>query len=209
VDFQIGFEEEINQNPWYQFTVIDRVGYFTQEGFLHSRMDSTADPRVAFYRSSDLWSIPSLGAATADLPVLTMFELQFIKAEAQFRSGDLAGARGSLEQGIAANMSYLGVASDSAQLYIDSLPGATTLELIMEEKYISMFTQGESWTDWRRTGYPTLSADPLWYLTEIPRRMPYPESEYLYNNQQVPMPEDATFEERYGMASEYRIFWDK
>ena len=84
-------EEEINQNPWYQFTVIDRVGYFTQEGFLHSRMDSTADPRVAFYRSSDLWSIPSLGAATAHLPVLTAFELQFIKAEAQFRSGDLAG----------------------------------------------------------------------------------------------------------------------
>ena len=209
VDFQIGFEEEINQNPWYQFTVIDRVGYFTQEGFLHSRMDSTADPRVAFYRSSDLWSIPSLGAATADLPVLTTFELEFIKAEAQFRSGDLAGARGSMEQGIAANMSYLGVASDSAQLYIDSLPGATTLELIMEEKYISMFTQGESWTDWRRTGYPALSADPLWYLTEIPRRMPYPESEYLYNNQQVPMPEDATFEERYGISGEYRIFWDK
>ena len=76
----------------------------------------------------------------------------------------------------------------------------------MEEKYISMFTQGESWTDWRRTGYPTLSADPLWYLTEIPRRMPYPESEYLYNNQQVPMPEDATFDERYGISVSIEFF---
>ena len=113
-----------------------------------------------------------------------------------------------MEQGIAANMSYLGVASDSAQLYIDSLPGATTLELIMEEKYISMFTQGESWTDWRRTGYPTLSADPLLFFNDIPRRLPYPESEYLYNEQNVPMEQNATQGIRYGISADHRIFWD-
>ena len=48
----------------------------------------------------------------------------------------------------------------------------------MTQKYIAMYNQSESWTDWRRTAFPKLTAVTG---TEIPRRWLYPQSERLYN----------------------------
>jgi hypothetical protein len=61
--------------------------------------------------------------------------------------------------------------------------GDITLDHIMTQKYIAFYTQFESWTDWRRTNIPALS--PL-TGNRIPRRFPLPQSERLFNGQNIP-----------------------
>lgn len=202
------YEASLNQNPWYQFTVIDRAGYISQFGTMYDMMEASSDPRINFYRSADSLTLPSYGAATSDLPLVTPFELYFIKAEAEMNSGDANAARASLEDAIESHMTWLGVDAASTTAYIDSLSATTDLELIMNEKYVAMFTSTESWTDWRRTGFPTLTAPADANLSDIPRRMPYPEGEYLYNSDNVPMPLTSTPDEKFGVASTYRLWWD-
>ena len=202
------YEASLNQNPWYQFTVIDRAGYISQFGTMYDMMEASSDPRISFYRSADSLTLPSYGAATSDLPLVTPFELYFIKAEAEMNSGDATSARASLEDAIESHMTWLGVDAASTTAYIDSLSATTDLELIMNEKYVAMFTSTESWTDWRRTGFPTLTAPADANLSDIPRRMPYPEGEYLYNSANVPMPLTSTPDEKFGVTSTYRLWWD-
>ncbi len=202
------FESALNQNPWYQFTVIDRAGYISQFGTMYDRMTAASDPRISFYRSSDSLTMPVYGAATSALPLVTPFEILFIKAEAQLAGGDAAAARTTLEAAINSHMTWLGVNAGDIATYIAALPATTNLELIMDEKYVAMFTTSESWTDWRRTGFPAISAPSDANLSDIPRRMPYPEGEYLYNASNVPMPLNSTPDEKFGVASTYRLWWD-
>jgi hypothetical protein len=207
---EIPFQSEAqNQNPWYQFTVVDRDGYLSQHGTMFNMMRASNDPRVSAYRSADSAYMPFYGAATAKLPIITDYELMFIKAEAQYRAGLTTDARSSLEAAVAANMAYVGVSATDAAAYVAAMPSSTTLELIMNEKYVAMYTHVESWTDWRRTGFPALSAPSGANLSEVPRRMPYPEGEYLYNANNVPMPIGATPAEKFGVAETYRLWWDK
>jgi hypothetical protein len=37
----------------------------------------------------------------------------------------------------------------------------------------------------------------------------YPESEYLYNSANVPMPMNSTPAEKFGVDATYRLWWDK
>ena len=198
-----------NQNPWYQFTVVDRDGYLSQHGTMFNMMRASNDPRVSVYRSADSAYLPFYGDATAKLPIITDYELMFIKAEAQFRAGLTSDARASLEAAVLANMTYVGVSAADAATYVAAMPTTTSLELVMNEKYVAMYTHVESWTDWRRTGFPVLTAPSGANLTEVPRRMPYPEGEYLYNSGNVPMPITATPAEKFGVDATYRLWWDK
>lgn len=204
----IGYESALNQNPWYQFTVIDRAGYITQYGTMYDMMTASSDPRIDFYRSADSLELPAYGSATSALPIVTPFELYFIKAEAQMVGGDATGARESLEDAIESHMTWLGVDATDMATYVAALPATTDLELIMNEKYVAMFTSTESWTDWRRTGYPSISAPAGANLSDIPRRMPYPEGEYLYNADNVPMPLSADPDDKFGVTTTYRLWWD-
>jgi len=204
----IRYESALNQNPWFQFTVIDRPGYIAQYGTMYDMMTASSDPRISFYRSADSLTLPAYGSATSDLPLVTPFELYFIKAEAQMAGGDATGARESLEDAIESHMTWLGVAATDMATYIAALPATTDLELIMNEKYVAMFTSTESWTDWRRTGYPSISAPANASLSDIPRRLPYPEGEYLYNADNVAMPLTALPEDKFGITTTYRLWWD-
>ena len=204
----IGYESALNQNPWYQFTVIDRAGYITQYGTMYDMMTASSDPRIDFYRSADSLELPAYGSATSALPIVTPFELYFIKAEAQMVGGDATSARESLEDAIESHMTWLGVDATDMATYVAALPATTSLELIMNEKYVAMFTSTESWTDWRRTGYPSISAPAGANLSDIPRRMPYPEGEYLYNADNVPMPLSADPDDKFGVTTTYRLWWD-
>jgi hypothetical protein len=105
-------------------------------------------------------------------------------------------------------MDYLGVDAAASAAYIAALSATTDLELIMNEKYVAMYTHVEAWTDWRRTGFPSIPAPADANLSAIPRRMPYPEGEYLYNSANVPMPLSATPDEKFGASSTFRLWWD-
>ena len=203
----IGFEAALNQNPWYQFTVIDRAGYISQFGTMYDMMEASSDPRINLYRSADSLTMPAYGDATSALPIVTPFEIMFVKAEAQL-AGSASDARATLEAAIESHMTWLGVDAGDIATYVAALPATTDLELIMNEKYVAMFSSSESWTDWRRTGFPTLSAPADANLSGLPRRMHYPEGEYLYNADNVPMPLTSTPDDKFGVTTTYRLWWD-
>jgi len=171
-------------------------------------MEAASDPRLDLYRSSDSLTMPVLGGATSPLPIVTPFEIMFVKAEAQLAGGDATAARATLEAAIESNMAWLGVDAADIATYVAALSATTDLELIMNEKYVAMFSTGESWTDWRRTGFPAISAPAGANLSDIPRRMPYPEGEYLYNGDNVPFPITSTPEVKFGVDPSHRLWWD-
>ena len=78
------------------------------------------------------------------------------------------------------------------------------LALILTQKYIAQFMWLESWTDFRRTGFPQLSPNEGGNNVEnpngeIPRRFPYPINEVLYNpNTPSPLPD-----------LQERMWWDQ
>lgn len=201
-------------NLWYQFLEADRPGYIIQEGYLYDLMEEKDDPRLSLYRSEDAQSIPSLGSATSPLLMATYMEAKFIEAEAQARKGNEGNAQAALEEAVTASIELIenisvsqGVLGEdetgAAEDYIESLSLEGNIESIMEQKYIAMFTQSETWTDWRRTGYPNIDAFPGNQTSDrIPRRLPYPQSETLYNPQNTP---DLDFPENLLQP----IWWDK
>ena len=149
-----------------------------------------------------------MGGATSPLPIVTPFEIMFVKAEAQLAGGDATSARATLEAAIESNMTWLGVDAADIATYVGALSTTTDLELIMNEKYVAMFSTGESWTDWRRTGFPALSAPDGANLSGMPRRMPYPEGEYLYNADTVPFPITSSPDVKFGVDASTRLWWD-
>ena len=96
----------------------------------------------------------------ANHPIITFAELQFIKAEAAFRKGDMATALASYRRGIDANMDWNGVAAADKNTYLASravaqTTAALTMSDIMQQKYIAMIGHGclETWVDMRRFAY--------------------------------------------------------
>jgi hypothetical protein len=81
---------------------------------------------------------------------------------------------------------------------------ADDLETIINQKYIASYAGIESWTDYRRTGYPDLEPNEGGDHNQnpgggIPRRLPYPQNERLYNkNFPQPLP-----------TMQDRFWWDQ
>lgn len=100
----------------------------------------------------------------AGWPLMTYWEMQFIKAEAAFIKGDLTTAHTAYRAGISAHIDYTGVTTGNRDAYLASAavaqtPAALTLSAIMLQKYIAMHGHGalETWADMRRHFYdPTV-----------------------------------------------------
>ncbi|NDC73220.1 MAG: SusD/RagB family nutrient-binding outer membrane lipoprotein [Sphingobacteriia bacterium] len=180
-----------NNNPWYQFNT-QRAGYILQFGTMYDRMTTKNDPRISAFRSADSTEMPYYGSETSPVNWMTYAELLFIKAEVESRqsAGTLAA---TLDAAVEAHMSELGVSSAAAATYVGALPAAPALSDVMYEKHLALFSHVEAWTDWRRTGYPTLAVYPGAQLPEIPRRMPYPQGERLYNDNFIDLQGNNSF----------------
>jgi hypothetical protein len=122
------------------------------------------------------------GGKTSPLPLVTYYEAKFIEAEAALRANDPARAAAAYNDAIKANLAELD-ADDPAYIAANANETAATitLEKIMGQKYIAMFTQPEVWNDWRRTGFPALTPNPDGNVNAIPRRYPTVQTERLYN----------------------------
>jgi hypothetical protein len=152
--------------------------------------------------------------ASNDSPVRlgSYLEQLFIEAEARYQTGDLPGAQTALENAVALSIDQVSlgqVEMPDVEAYIAAEVQLTgneeeDLNTIMTQKYIGMFTTPEPWTDWRRTGYPALTPNPVGPTAanpngEIPRRLIYPQSERLRNtNFPQPAPDMQT-----------RFWWDQ
>lgn len=128
-------------------------------------------------------------------------ETQFIIAEADFRlnSGGTSIGHNAMLNGIRASFFKFGLGETEYLSFINSgvIPsiGNLALEDIMIQKHIAMFLQPESYSDYRRTGIPTLF--PVSGLN-IPVRWNYSADEYQFNSN---APDESTvniYEDRVG-----------
>lgn len=144
------------------------------------------------------------GAAPQRL--LPYAEYCFIRAEAALM-GAPGDAQTFYQNGITASMQEAGVAAADITTYIaanGTLSGsnAQKLKQIIEEKYVALFgVSVEPWTDWRRTGYPslTVASNAINTVTAIPRTFFYPQSE-IDQNPNCPGQKNASLQDR--------VFWD-
>jgi len=96
-----------------------------------------------------------------------------------------AAAQPVYQDGIKQHMIKVGVSTADMDAYIalrGTLSSTNALRLIMEEKSVANFLNAENYTDWRRTGFPALTKVKN-ALSEIPRRVLYPNTEITANPQ--------------------------
>ncbi len=143
---------------------------------------------------------------TGDAPIrlLTYAEYNFIRAEAAVYGGP-GDAETFYKEGITASMKSAGVSDANIALYLaanGTLAGSESekVERIIEEKYVASYgVVIEPWTDWRRTGFPAISKVSNAVTTDIPRSLPYPQSEIDLNPNSPGQKPDLLV----------RVFWDK
>ncbi|MFM9944890.1 MAG: SusD/RagB family nutrient-binding outer membrane lipoprotein [Bacteroidia bacterium] len=191
-------------NQWYAFTNVDRKGYIRMGAKLVNMMNSMSDPRLPFYCNLEDTTLyiggPAGEAETitygnyvstigkyyassdSKLPIITFVEAKFMEAESKINS-DKAGAALAYNEAIIAHITKVtGAAPSSAYVLANATETALsiTLEKIMNQKYIALFTQLEVYSDWRRTGFPMLTKA-TGATREIPRRMVNVLEERQYN----------------------------
>ena len=137
--------------------------------------------------SLESYSIPAdfYAAANANNYLVNYTEALFIKAEATLVVSGFAAAQPVYQDGIKQHMTKVGVSTADMDAYIASrgtLSSTNALRLIMEEKSVANFLNAENYTDWRRTGFPALTKVKN-ALSEIPRRVLYPNTEITANPQ--------------------------
>lgn len=188
-------------NQWYAFVFQERQGYIKMGKYFVDTLASLNDPRLPFYAAEDAaggYSGTGLGLytqstsdigtyfadATSNAPMATFVEAKFIEAEAALRAGNATRAADAHNAAVMAHIQQVtGASAPAAYVLANASETALTISLnkIMFQKYLAMFTQVEAWTDWRRTGVPALPMTPDAFTTEIPRRLPTPLTEINYN----------------------------
>lgn len=194
--------ESANKNPIYQF-MNERTDIRMCGTFLNMLNDQD-DPRIPFYFAKDgagnyTGSAPGYGNTDASYPgsynasedsptvIMSYAELKFIEAECEFLVSTEATALTALEEAVSASiLKVTGSAVDADWLNENITSSTLTLEFIMNQKYLALYSTNQAFADWRRTGFPTLSLAYRTKTSEIPRRFPYAQDEINYNGANVP-----------------------
>ncbi len=196
-DFEVPFESA-NQNPIFQF--VEQRGDIRMGKTLYDMMEAQDDPRIPFYfddpasggsapgSENGNASLPGNYNASEDSPTVLMSyaELKFIQAECYFMLGQSANAQTAFEAAVAASVLRVTGSANTAWLAANINGTALTLQKIIEQKYIALYSTNQPYADWRRTGFPVLGLADGAKLNEIPRRFPYAQSEITYNGANVP-----------------------
>ncbi len=184
--------------PWYRFND-GREGDIEFHPTIRGIMQGLNDTmRLAQYDQTFVVAHPYLVPDFLQ-ELVTYREMQFIIAECEQRlTGSTTVAENAYVAGITASFARAGV-PDAAADYIaqaDVLTsGSLTLEQVMTQKYLGMFLQPEVYSDWRRTGIPSL--DPV-SGTTIPVRWDYSSTEYLFNSNSPSETETSIFNDKVG-----------
>lgn len=128
---------------------------------------------------------PFYASTSSNNYIVTYSEALFLKAEATFVISGATAAQPVYSLAVKSHMSKLGIADAVADNYLTSrgtLTSANAMKLIIEEKVVANFLSMENYTDWRRTGFPVLTKVKN-ALSDIPRRVLYPQSEMTSNPQ--------------------------
>lgn len=188
--------------PMYQYaTVSSYKNDIKMCSTFIDKLLATTDPRLPFYAKtlggiyvgspagSEEANASGLGTynnAAASPVVLSSYpEMQFIKAECLMRQAvpDNDAAAAAYKTAVAASVLAVTGAANTTWLdaNINIETGATiTIEKIIEQKYLAMYSTVVPYDDYRRTGYPSLT--PVAGAGLIPERFPYPQTEISYNS---------------------------
>ena len=199
-----------NWNPWYENYINDNRNDYAISSTLGNYMLANQDPRVfvygevlngseikpLVYGSSAAKNIPGvysrIGAAlqadNTEAPIFTYAQVLFVQAEAAHRGMITGNAEQLYEDAIKASWQFWGVYDEAKYNAFIADPdiaytAANGLEKIITQKWVHQYLNGfESWTDWRRTGYPDLSPAPDAVDDRgIPYRMGYPSNARALN----------------------------
>jgi hypothetical protein len=200
--FEMGFgTNDAEAGPMYQFATVSsyRNDIKMCKTFI-DMLNVTSDPRVSFYANifgEDYVGSPAgsedpdasgLGSynnsASAPVVLSSYAEMQFIKAECLLKqaSPDADGAAAAYKAAVASSLLNVTGSANTAWLdtNINTEDGNTiTLEKIINQKYLAMYSTVVPFDDYRRTGYPALTT--VNGAGPIPARFPYPQSELSYN----------------------------
>ena len=169
-------------------------------------LNATTDPRLAFYAKtiggvyvgsaagSEDANVSGLGtynnSASAPVVLSSYAEMQFIKAECYLMQAvpDNSAAAAAYKAAVASSVLAVTGSANTSWLdtYINVETGSTiTLEKIIQQKYIAMYSTVVPYDDYRRTGYPILNT--VAGAGPIPVRFPYPLTESSYNSNNCPV----------------------
>ncbi|RLD19257.1 MAG: hypothetical protein DRI69_08755 [Bacteroidetes bacterium] len=193
--------------PWYQY-IEQRDDCETGAVYL-AKLAELNDPRQATYgwlhdNDHPIWTKDQY------LPLLSFTEQEFIRSEAALMTGDKTTAYTAYLDAIKSSMiealspvENLDAITEMYDEYIaQSSVGVgednLSLENVITQKWIALYTSPEVFNDWRRTDLPELT--PV-TGTEVPRRLPYPQSEIDSNPDNLPPPGESTIFSR--------VWWDK
>lgn len=199
-DARLKFGSPSTENaPWYQY-IQQRDDIEVGDSYV--ALFDTLDPRIDVFGAPLELPHPYFAAAQ-DQPILTYTEAKFIEAESEFRVNGAAAAHEPYLAAIRSSMADAGIADEDAINAYLALPtvdpgeGNLTLEMILVQKYVSLFADVEAYNDWRRTGIPDLDPNTG---TQIPLRLPYPQTE-IDSNSNTPSPATVT--------QFTAVWWDK
>ena len=196
------YPDATNSAQWFRFNR-DRTGDIEFHGTMSAIMTGLNDTdRLAMFNPTFVTDHPYL-IATYEQELISYRELKFIEAECLFRTGGTPAAiRDAYLAGIEASFAEVGVsdgyAAYVAQASVDPGVGNVTLDQIMTQKYIGLFTHPEVYNDWRRTNIPSLT--PV-TGANVPVRLPYGSDEHLFN-------ENAPTEESVNIFTD-RVGWNR
>lgn len=219
---------QINSDPRLKrfYTTINEGKGSTYVGHQFGPTATDADkPDQVSAIGPGLVSFPS--DAAKPQPLITDFESLFLQAEAAQRGLiTTSTARSLYQSAVTQSFIALDLAATDAATYLSTQSVAnwddpantgsgisaegtsydSKLILIIKQKWASLngFNDIEAWCDYRRLGLPAdipISNNPAATTQKIPVRMPYPQSEYNYN------PDNVLAE---GSINQFtsRVFWD-
>lgn len=161
-------------SPFYKFFT-DR-NYFGASQSLFNKLDERNDPRIDVLwkpatgtseveiapngnpvQVQGRYGVSAISVPTAPTYLLSYHEIEFLKAEAYVRKGDLGSAEASLRKAVTAALSKsnIGLASKAAE-YLDNevLPrfNSNPLAEVMNQKYLAFYEEEaiEAYCDYRR-----------------------------------------------------------
>jgi hypothetical protein len=197
---------ETNANPWYQWN--DQRGDTRMGAPFIDIMNGLSDPRIGFFAAkndSDLYvgAVPSsrngsdpskgspsdmgtyYGSINSPIVFMSFAETKFIEAEAQLRAGNSLDAASAFNAAVIASLNEVTGTADAGYVTANASETAAsiTLEKIMTQKYIALYTQPETFNDVRRTNIPALT-EPSGSVKPglgLIKRWPYPSSERVLN----------------------------
>lgn len=200
-DMEFAFTGGAQANPWYQF-LTQRQGDLAMGGFFIDLLKNNNDPRLpvlattndageyvgsyagqALSASETSDPTAALTGDTAPVLFMTYAETKFIEAEAALQTGNTARAQTAFEAAVTANLAKLGVDDPD---FVAAATADLSLNNILTQKYIALYTNPESYVDFRRTGIPNLPVAIGAAGPNIPVRFPYAQSEEQLNSANVP-----------------------